>query len=126
MTIKSKRPFCNSDHGQKTTEERVAEITNRVAVNDASAMCALAKSLSPWVGRFTRGSHKGTGTNIIRASDHGFNDAHVNLGNIYYYEGDLKKAKALLCGATSMAGHELARFYLGNIEMKNTKIGIML
>ena len=45
------------------------------------------------LGGLQEGSHKGTGTNIIRASDHGFNDAHVNLGNIYYYEGDLKKAK---------------------------------
>jgi len=54
LTIESECPFCNSDHGQKTTEERVAEITNRVVVNDASAMCALAKSSSPWVGRFTR------------------------------------------------------------------------
>ena len=51
------------------------------------------------------------------AADHGFNVAHVNLGNIYYYEGNLKMAKQHYAAA-AMAGHELAHFYLGNIEMK--------
>jgi hypothetical protein len=116
LTIERKCPFCNSDHGQKTTEDRVAEIMSRVAVSDASAMCALANLYHHGLGGFQE--DRTMALELYNSSaDHGFNDAHVKLGNIYYNEGDLEKAKHHY-GAAAIAGHELARFYLGNIEMK--------
>jgi hypothetical protein len=39
-----KCPFCNSDRGGKTDEERVEEIIKRVAANDAVSICVLADS----------------------------------------------------------------------------------
>jgi TPR repeat protein len=112
--IDKKCPFCNSEQGGKTEEERVQEIMKRVETNDAGAMHLLAgyhnqgifgllqdrtKAVSLWKQAAKCGSHLG----------------HYSLGVHYYEGGDLKKAK-LHWEAAAMAGHDGARFNLGLIE----------
>jgi len=57
-----------------------------------------------------------------RAADFGSSTANYNLAHIYHDEGgDLKKAK-LHHEAAAMEGHEMARFDLGIIELKSSKM----
>ena len=55
-----------------------------------------------------------------RAAALGSSQAHFHLGNIYREGGDLKKAK-IHYEAAAMAGHEVARVNLGNMEFELVK-----
>ena len=53
-----------------------------------------------------------------RAAELGWGNVHSLLADNYYEGGDLKKAKFQL-EAGAMAGHEVARFNLGNFEVRH-------
>ena len=87
-----KCPFCNSDRNSKTAEDVLEEMMIRAAANDAASINLLA-------GYYHQGragiQHDRTRAMELftRSADLGFSKAHNNLGNIYHYGGDMKKAK---------------------------------
>jgi TPR repeat protein len=92
----------------------------RVAVNDAGAICQLAKLYED--ANETHQDHAKSTELYSRAANLGCSESHYCLGVIYMGEGDLKKAKFHF-EAAAIAGHEMARFNLaiheyntGNIE----------
>jgi TPR repeat protein len=100
----------------KTGEEQLEELRKRVEANDAGAMCQLGCYY-----------HKGGGgllqdcTKAIELWTHsaklGSSQAHWYLGNESHEGGDLKKAKFHF-EISAMAGHEVARCNLGNMEFE--------
>jgi hypothetical protein len=109
-----KCPFCNSEQGGKTEEERVQEIMKRVEANDAGAMHLLASYYCQGIFGFLQDRTKAISL-WKQAAELGSSQAHYHLGVIYYEGGNLKKAK-FRWEAAAMAGDERARFNLGLIE----------
>jgi TPR repeat protein len=115
-----KCPFCNSDRGGKTVEDAIKDIRKRVESNDAASIYVLGSYYE----------HGGCGLQqdrtksielYARAADLGSSTANYNLAHIYHEGGDLKKAK-FHREAAAMAGHEMARFDLGIIELKSSNM----
>jgi TPR repeat protein len=115
-----KCPFCNSDRGSKTYEEVAEEIRTRVAVNDAGAICMLARQYSHGHGCFEQDHAKAIDL-FNRSANLGFSKAHSSLGYLYHKSGDLKKAK-FHCEAAALAGHEEARCNLGVMDANSGNI----
>jgi TPR repeat protein len=115
-----KCPFCNSDRGSKTNEERVRELMRRVEANDAASVCMLANSYHNGLNSFQQ-DHAKAMELYNRATELGCNKAHNQLGIIYDRGGNLKKAK-FHWEAAAMAGHELARNNLGCMEAESGNI----
>jgi TPR repeat protein len=109
-----KCPFCNSDRASKTDGELVAEMMNRVEVNDAASIYLLADCCYNGLNGLQQ-DHVKAMELFTKAAELGFSKAHSRLGMLYHDGGNLKKAK-LHFEASAMAGHEVARFYLGSLE----------
>ena len=111
-----KCPFCNADRGNKTGDEMVDEVMNRVEANDPASICLLANSYHHGL----HGIQQDLTTAMelyARAADLGFSKAHCQLANIYHKGGDTKKAKI-----HAMAGHEVARYNIGVMENNSGNI----
>ena len=109
-----KCPFCNSDRGSKTDEERVGEVMKRVEANDARAIYMLANSYQHGFNG-SQQDHAKAMELYARSAELGHDEAHCQRGKLFYYKGDLKKAK-FHYEAAAMAGHEIARCDLGIME----------
>ena len=114
-------PFCKSDRGTQTEEEKIAEMMKRVEANDASAIYSL--------GNHYNHGHLGLQQDRTRAmelwkqaAELGSSLAHYHLGNEYREGGDLKKAK-IHYEAAAMAGYESARYNLGCMEAQSGNMG---
>jgi TPR repeat protein len=103
-----KCPFCNSDRGTKSDEDRVEELKKRVEANDPASMFVLAHHYHHT--DLTKATEL-----YARSADLGNSKAHYRLGYIYEDGGNLKKAK-IHYEAAAMAGHEGARTNLGTME----------
>jgi TPR repeat protein len=89
----------------------------RVDANDPDSIVVLACSY--FEGRQSLQQNRTKATELYsRAADLGSSKAHGSLGNIYYNEQDLKKAKFHF-EAAAMAGHVGARNKLGNMEAQS-------
>jgi len=111
-------PYCKAEVKGKTEDERVKELMKRVDVNDTGAKYVL--------GNHYRHGQLGLQQDGARAmelwkqaAELGSSQAHYHLGVEYKLGGDLKKAK-FHYEAAAMAGHEVARFNLGNFEARGT------
>jgi TPR repeat protein len=111
-----KCPFCNSDRVNKTREEKIEEIMKRVEVNDAFSIYMLGNHYYNGVG--FQQDHTKAMDLYARAAELGYSKAHNRLSSFYHKGGDMKKAKFHL-EAAAMAGHEGARYNLGNLEAKS-------
>jgi TPR repeat protein len=116
-------PFCKSDHVDKTDEERVDELMRRVEVNDAGAIFALGNNYYHGSEGLLRDRGKAIEL-YAKAADLGYSKAHSQLGIEYCEGGDSKKAKFQFhYEAAAMAGHEIARLNLGNMELNSGNVG---
>ena len=86
----------------------------RFEANDALAIYMLANSYH-YGFNGSQQDHTKAMELYARSADLGFSEAHRQRGELFYYEGDLKKAK-FHYEAAAMAGHELARSDLGILE----------
>jgi hypothetical protein len=118
-----KCPFCNSDRGGKTNEEKFGELEKRVEANDAGAIYALGNSYYHGLLGLQQDRTKAMEL-YARAAELGSSKAHhqqghvnCNLDDPNNNGGDFKKAK-LHFEAAAMAGHEMARKEVGVIELK--------
>jgi len=111
--LDDKCPFCNSDRGDDTDEQRVEETMMRVEVNDVTSICVMAGYYFEGTGGLQQ-DHTRAMDLYARAAELGSRHAHFELAAIYHQGGDLKKAK-FHYEAAAMAGHEVAR-YLGSVE----------
>jgi hypothetical protein len=109
-----KCPFCNSERGGLTADERFEEVMKWVGANDAGAIHVLGTYYYSGLGGLQQDRTKGMEL-YARAAELGHIEAHYFLGNIYDIGGDLKKAK-FHWEAAAMAGHEIARYNLGTDE----------
>jgi hypothetical protein len=109
-----KCPFCNSDQSNKTDEERFEELMKRVEANDAASICLLANSYYQGL-RGLQQDHNKAIELWIQAADLGCSKAHDQLAYIYHEGGNMKKVK-FHYEAAAMAGDEVARYNLGNME----------
>ena len=109
-----KCPYCNSDRGSKTAEEKHEEIMKRVGANDAASMWMLAYDYYNGVEGSPLDQTKAEEL-FARAGELGYSKAHCYLGDIYRQRGDIKKAKFHL-EAAAMAGNEVARNILGTMD----------
>ena len=109
-----KCPFCNSDRGRKTDEDKVAEIRKRAEAHDAGAICLLAHCYNHKLNGFQQDRTQALEL-YARAAELGCSQAHNELGVIYKGAGNLKKAKFHL-EEGAMAGHEEARNTIGCLE----------
>ena len=114
-----KCPFCKAEV-MKSGEDQLEELRKWVEANHAGAMCQLGCYY-----------HKG-GVGLLQdrakaielcthSSKLGSSQAHCYLGNESHEGGDLKMAK-FHYEAAAMAGHEVARVNLGNMEFELVKI----
>ena len=117
MSGNIKCPFCNSDHSNKTDEERVEEMMKRVEANDAASILLLADSYYHGLNGLQQDHAKAMGL-YPRAADLGCIRAHNQLGGIYSKGGYLKKAKFHF-EAAALAGDEIASYNLGCMEFKS-------
>ena len=109
-----KCPFCKADLRGKTDLDRVEELMKRVEANDAGAMCVLADNY--YQGQLGLQQDQEKAKELwTRAAELGLSKAHFQLGVEYKLGGDMKKEK-FHYEAAAMAGHEVARFNLGNVE----------
>ena len=109
-----KCPFCNSDRGGKTDGELVAEMMKRVAANDAGAINMLGNSYENGLLGLQQDETMAM-EHYARAAELGYSEAHCNLADVYRKGGNMKKAKFHF-EATAMAGNEMSRNILGNME----------
>jgi TPR repeat protein len=109
-----KCPFCNSDQGTKTDEEKIEQLMKRVEANDAGANYALGSHYYHGLMGLRQDQEKAKEL-WIQAAQLGSSQAHFCLGIDYRHGGDLKKAK-FHYEAAAMAGHEVARNKLGLME----------
>ena len=86
-----KCPFCNSDRGSKTDEERVGEVMKRVEANDARAIYMLANSYHHGFNG-SQQDHAKAMELYAWSAELGCDEAHCQRGKLFYYEGGLKKA----------------------------------
>jgi hypothetical protein len=107
-------PFCNSDRGTQTEEEKIAEMMKRVEANDASAIYVLGNSY--YYGQLGLLQDRDKAMELwTRAAKLGSSKAHYQLGCTYDAEGNSKKEK-FHYEAAAMAGDEAARNNLGTME----------
>jgi len=92
----------------------------RVAVNDAGAICQLAKHYYHGYNGLQQDHAKSTEL-YSRAANLGCSESHFCIGLKYDKAGDLKQAKFHF-EAAAMAGHEMARFTLGVYEYNSGNI----
>ena len=108
-SLSMKCPFCKAERMNKTDRENIQELRMRVDVNYAGAMYVLGSYY--YHGNFGLPQVRARAMELYaRAAELKFSNA--NRG------GDLKKAKFHL-GAAAMAGHELARYFLGGREYES-------
>ena len=112
-----KCPFCNSERGTKTEEERVEELMKRVEAQDAASICMLAGYYLQGTRGFQQDYTKAMEL-YARAADLGCSKGLSYLANIYHEEGNLKKAK-FHYEAAAMAGDEVARNNIASIEAQS-------
>jgi TPR repeat protein len=116
-----KCPFCNSDRGGKTREEKNKDLMKRVDANDAASIYLLANSYQYGLNGFQQDQMKAIEL-YARSAELGCSKAHHNqLGGIYDEGGNLKKAKFHF-EAAAMAGYEVARYNIGSIEFESGNI----
>ena len=84
------------------------------ANNDAAAKFVLGSHYYRGLGGLQQ-DHAKAMELYTRAAELGWGKAHFELGEAYYDEGNLKKAK-FHYEAAAMAGHEEARYNLANME----------
>jgi TPR repeat protein len=108
-----KCPFCSSNRN-KTDEEKVEEIMNRVEANDPASIYILGDHYYHGQNSFQQDEQRAIEL-YSRAAELGCSKAHGNLGTIYDERGDWKKTK-FHWEAAAMAGHHDARYNLGVIE----------
>ena len=110
-------PFCR--HIVPNTPEATNLIMNRVAANDPVAMTQMG------FVHFEKGDYDGAFKNFTNAAELGNVDAHYNLSIMYMkgqgVEKDEKKEIYHLEEA-AIAGHPMARHYLGCHEGRNGRI----
>ena len=116
----AKCPFCNSERGGLTEEERFEEVMKRVAVNDAGAIYLLGNKYYHGAGGL-RQDHAKAIDLFNRSANLGFSKAHSRLGYLYHDAGDLKRAKSHY-EAAAMDGHERARCIIGTNEAKSENV----
>ena len=109
-----KCPFCNSEREGKTLEERVEEVMKRAAANDAASIYLLANSYQHGLNGLQQDQTRAIEL-YVRAANLGYSKAHNNLAVVYRQRGDLKKDKFHV-EAAAMAGNEVARYNLANME----------
>ena len=102
-----KCPFCNSEGG-KTEEEDVEDNMKRVEANDPASIYVLAGFHYDGFGGLQQDQSKAMEL-YAKAAELGNSEAHSHLGNVYRKGANMKKAAA-------MAGHEVSRNILGNME----------
>jgi hypothetical protein len=90
-----KCPFCNSDRGNKTEEERVGEVTKRAEANDAASIFMLANQYQHGLRGFQQ-NHARAIELFTKSAELGCSKAHGSLSDIYHKGGYLKKAKLWL------------------------------
>jgi TPR repeat protein len=112
-----KCPFCNADQMGKTDKEDNEDIMKRVEANDAGAIYLLGNSYHKGI-RGVQQDYARAMELYARAAELGYSKAHLELGNVYYEGGKLKKAK-IHYEAAAMAGHEGARYNLGAMEAES-------
>jgi TPR repeat protein len=98
----------------KTDEEWVAELMKRVEVNDACAMCVIARYCHHGAGGLQQDKERAKNL-WTQAAELGSSDAHFHLGRYYDVWGDSKKSK-FHYETAAMAGYDDARFNLGYDE----------
>ena len=109
-----KCPFCNSDHHNKSDEDRFEYTMKRVEANDPTSICLLAQHYHHgWAG--LQQNHAKAVELYARAADLGCSEAHSYLGDFYDTGGNLKKA-SFHYEAAAMAGDERARNNIGSTE----------
>jgi TPR repeat protein len=111
-----KCPFCNSDRF-KTEEEDNEDLMKRMESNDAGAICQLGNDFFRGLNGVEQDQTRAIKL-YVRAANLGYSESHNCLGSIYYEGGDMKKVKFHL-EAAAMAGHEVARYNLGCMEVKS-------
>ena len=110
-------PFCNSEQGGKTEEERVQEMIKRVEAKDAGAIHALASYYQQGAFGLLQDRTKAIAL-WKQAAELGSSRAHYHLGEYFCEGGDLKKTK-FHYEAAAMLGDEVARNNLGCLEVKS-------
>ena len=105
-------PFCNSNRGRI-----INDTMKRAAANDVNAICLLASHYHHGRAGFQQNQTKAIEL-FTKSAELGFSKAHFFLGCILEAGGDLKKVKFHL-EAAAMAGHEMARLNIGNLEAKS-------
>ena len=111
-----KCPFCNSDRF-KTEEEDNEDLMKRMESNDAGAIYLLANLYYRGLNGIQQDWTKAMEL-FTKSAELGYSESHNRLGSIYYEGGDMKKVKFHL-EAAAMAGHEVARYNLGCMEVKS-------
>ena len=110
-----KCPFCNAERKRNATDEDyVAEIRKRVEANDTASIYLLANCYYRGLNGVQQDWTKAMEL-YARAAELGCSMAHFILATIYRKGGNFKKAKFHL-EAAAMAGHEVARYYIGILE----------
>jgi len=110
--------FCKAERNIiGDTTVRVEEILKRVDANDPGAICTLGAYYKEGKGGLLQDRAKAIElwTEAVKL---GSIQAYYCMGNIYHEGGDMKKAK-FHWGAAAMAGHEIARFNLGGLELRS-------
>jgi TPR repeat protein len=112
-----KCPFCNSERGDKSDEERVEEMRKRVAANDANSICELGGYYNG--GAFGLQQDRAKAVELYaRAAELDHHKANYNLADVYHEGGNLKKAK-FHYEAAAMAGDDVSRCNLGVMEARS-------
>jgi TPR repeat protein len=112
-----KCPFCNSDRRGKTDEEDVEDLMKRVAAIDADAMYILGDIYLSGLKGVQQDKTKATEL-FTKAIELGCSKAHYLLAEVYYEGRIMKKAK-FHYEAAAMAGHEVARYNIGTLEVNS-------
>jgi hypothetical protein len=110
-----KCPFCNSDRADKTEEDRYEELMKRVEANDAFSMCVMGSYYYHGGHGLLQNREKAKEL-WTQAAKLGSSRSHYHLGTYYHAGGDSKKEK-FHHEAAAMAGHEVARYLLGCVEV---------
>jgi hypothetical protein len=110
-------PFCKAEIGDNTDEDVLEQMMKRVEANDPTSIFMLAHYYE-YGGKGLQHDHAKALELYTMAADLGSSKARYNLAIIYRKEGDLKKAKTHY-EAAAMAGNEVARNTLGDMDMEN-------
>ena len=108
-------PFCNSDRRGTTDEQDVEDLMKRVAANDAHSMYILGDIYLGGLRGVQQDKTKATEL-FTKAIELGYIKAHYLLAEVYFEGRIMKKAK-FHYEAAAMAGHEVARYNIGSLEL---------